>query len=96
MALELTEQELLGLGFFVEDNNEWVGPLGYKMWIDAYKKVGNQDGFFHYFQRQFTDVSRMEHEFTVSSSDGGDTSTLISNIETLERFHELENVLNKK
>lgn len=90
MALELTEQELKDLWFTIIDYK----ATGFHIWLHAQKGVGDADGYFEYFQRQFPGCP-MEHTFSLISSDGGNASTLISNIETLERFHELETVLNK-
>jgi hypothetical protein len=94
MALELTERELLDLGFELEETTE---GSSYK--IIAKKWVGDNQAFFLYENKLDTYLWKeaicfINFEIVVESDRG--YITVIDNIETLERFHELENVLNKK
>jgi hypothetical protein len=93
MALELTERELLDLGFELEDSHE--GSF-YK--IIAKKSVGDNQAFFLYEKKLDNylwkeGICFINFEIVVESDRG--YITVIDNIETLERFHELETVLNK-
>lgn len=91
MALELTEQQLKDLGFNVEDMKKDSERY---IKIYAQKKIKHSEAFFYYFYSFDTKSNEVKHHrFDLLC---GDVSIVISNIETLERFHELERVLNKE
>lgn len=97
MALELTQEELYDLGFTLKDEdfeNRRYKQVGFS----ATKYVGNEFAFFYYCDINVDDhgLAGRNHVFDIRVNNTTGMESVISNIETLERFHELENVLNKK
>jgi hypothetical protein len=94
MALKLTEQELKDLGFKLTSPTE-----GSFIKIHARKSVGYNDAFFLYEEKSDMYSWRegvIFRSFEIVTDTDNGFRTVIDNIETLERFHELENCLNKK
>jgi hypothetical protein len=91
MALELTEQELKNLGFELEKLAEYSF---YE--VSAKKPVGENCAFFLYEEKRDTYTGSLLRNFEIVVESDRGYITVIDNIETLERFHELETVLNKK
>lgn len=92
MALRITEQELKELGFILHDISE-----GSQYKIHARKSVGDGCAFFLYeesFDMYLWREGKIFRKFEiVTESDNGFT-TVINDIDSLERFIELETVLN--